>query len=366
MKVALVYRDAMGRGGYPLDVRCLAESLVRHGHEVVIYCHERYGNRRDSALGCYDGHNRSYRVHPLGDMCDMDFDIIHFIGILDPVQNRRLAEVTRHSRTVVVSPLTQLMPFHLKRRAWKKYPYLHLIRPMLRRVRLFHVFDDRERGSVETWLGREIDIFTAGLGLPEKSKVSARQVVARPRQSTGEPMTLLYFGRNDVYQKGLDILIDGFARVAQTLKGCRLIIAGRPWKGSTKRLEKAIKLSGAGGSIRVVGPVSENRKYELLANASYLIYLSRWDGPPRPIRAALDIGTPVIISPETNMASMVNGCNAGIVVELNAEQVAQGIQMVVENGEMRAKHSRGAKMARNQLEWDRVAEAYIAGYRVLG
>jgi hypothetical protein len=135
---------------------------------------------------------------------------------------------------------------------------------------------------------------------------------------------LLFFGRNDVYQKGIDILLEGFARAVRSGVNVRLAIAGWPWMDSERYIRSFIESHGLGDAVRLVGPVDEKTKYDLLAAADYLVFLSRWDGPPRPILEAIAVGTPVIISPETNMGDLVHEYEAGLQVGVDTRSSGRG------------------------------------------
>ncbi len=96
-------------------------------------------------------------------------------------------------------------------------------------------------------------------------------------------------------QKGIDWLIGAFGVARRQGLRWQLVIAGAPWRDSERRIARLIARSGVGGAVSHVGSVDEHAKWWLLRNALCLVFPSRWDGPPRPIREALSVGTPVIV-----------------------------------------------------------------------
>lgn len=252
------------------------------------------------------------------------------------------------------------MTFHLRRKPIKKAIYLKAIKPILRKVHCFHVFSAVEGDSVYRYLGRRVHTFEAGLGvfpLPSGVELNGERQLCK-----NGPVNLLFFGRNDVYQKGIDLLLEGFAKAVKRGANASLTIAGQPWGNSEQYIRKFIEKEGLSGQVRLLGPVEEAMKWKLLSGADYLVFLSRWDGPPRPIREAIAVGTPVIVSPETNMGHLVSEFNAGIEVPLNAEEVAQAIILVSRDRSRLAEHNAGVLKLRERLDWSRVAEDYIRGY----
>jgi hypothetical protein len=176
---------------------------------------------------------------------------------------------------------------------------------------------------------------------------------------TSERKYLLFFGRNDVFQKGLDVLVSGYSRAVSQGLDLPLIIAGQPSKESQKLTTRAMTLPGLQDRIVVLGAVSEEKKWQLLAGARCLVFPSRWDGPPRPVREALAVGTPVIVSPGTNLAELVERYRAGCSVRLTSESVSAAL---IEAQENPPDWRTGAAALRTALDWDKVASHYAAGY----
>ena len=261
---------------------------------------------------------------------------------------------------LVISPLGHLMPLHLHRKPLRKNIYLKLIKPLLKKVNYFHVFSPLEADSVYKYLGKRANIFEAGLGVfPLPPDVEVKHSKTHHKNKS---LNLLFFGRNDIYQKGIDILLKGFTKAIRLGANATLTISGKPWGNSRKYISDFVNQKNIGDKVRLLGPIEENAKWQLLFNADYLIFLSRWDGPPRPIREAIAVGTPVIVSPETNMGHLVSKYKAGIEVPLNVEKVAQTIITLSKDRSMITEHSAGVIKLRERLDWFRVAEDYIQGY----
>ncbi|MCH8876479.1 MAG: glycosyltransferase [Chloroflexi bacterium] len=349
MKVAVVYMHALGLGGYPRDVRWLTGALDDMGINVTLFCGR--GN-------VTDGLRSSVKIESLQNIRKADADLFHMFGVMIPAHVYCLADILMRGKCVVISPLGQLMPLFLRRRRLKKEVYLQVIKPLLSRSNGYHVFSRIEAASVERFLSSNIRTFQAPLGVfPPPRGVFRKQ----GKSETG--LRLLFLGRNDVHQKGIDYLLEGFAKAISDGMSGQLTIAGQPWGDSHRFITSFIDQRGMRERMRVVGPVDEEAKWALLAGADYLVFLSRWDGPPRPVREAISIGTPVIVSPETNKGDLVEKYGAGMQVSLNPGKVARALVRVSQESGLRAQHSDGALVLGERLQWNRVATDYIHGYR---
>jgi glycosyltransferase involved in cell wall biosynthesis len=348
MRIALVYFHALGPGGYPRDVRWLAGALAIHGHQVSLVT--RQGDDTDG-LADHDVEVVSPATFAEG---HLDVDIVHSWGLLLPSQIRAASSARAKGRKIlgVISPLAQLMPFHRDRSAWKKVPYLHAVRPMLRKIgTAAHFFSSEEYWASVRYL-RPPTWFEANLGVFPPEELS------KPKD-VGD--YLLFFGRNDVTHKGLDVLVEGYRLARREGLDLPLVVAGRPEGNSDKFWQNVLADPELHKHVQVLGDVTDEKRTKLLADARCLVFLSRWDGPPRPIREAIALGTPTIVTNGTNMAGVVEKSDAGISVALAPSSIAAGLQTAADSGTVR-RWRRGAEALRDALSWSNVASEYVEGY----
>lgn len=343
-RVALLYRDALGSGGYPRDARWLANSLDEAGVPIVLVAEA--GNDREG-LG-----DRVKVVTPV-EAASMEFGLVHSWGLFDPAQVLMMRRLARHS-ALVVSPLAHLLPAHLRYHRAKKIPYAAALRMLIPRRATVHSFSPTETASIGRWLGRRF-VFEATLGVFPVPPLGE----SKPRHVT-TPF-LLFFGRNDVRQKGIDTLVAGYAAARALGYPNDLVIAGAPEGESASVLGALIARHGVDGHVHVLGPVDEPTKWWLLRSAECFVFPSRHDGPPRPVREALAVGTAVIVTHETTMGAVVSSQRAGIAVPHHEHALAHAILRSLDEIEGWRKGAAGMGAV---LSWPRVAEAYSAHYRL--
>lgn len=354
MKIGLIYADALCAGGYPRDIRALASALSCNGANVTLYT-----RRRGSCYAPPTG-VRSVSLETLKHTSE---DIYHIFGVFLPEQLLAVRRILER-RPVVLSPVGHLMPHHLRRALVRKALYLKLLKSFFRKISCFHVFSSTEAVSVRQYLGCHVRMFEANLGI-FAVPAYAGGLREEERRRASEEAKFLFFGRNDIHQKGIDVLLHGFDLAVRSGARARLVIAGKPWGKSRRFIGRFVQEKGLSEVVDVLGPVDEGVKWKLLADADYLVFLSRWDGPPRPIREAIAVGTPVVVSPETNMGDLVAGFNAGDVVDLDPVWVGDRILRLSADKSQRFEHRKGVERLRTRLAWHRVAGDYFCGYEAV-
>lgn len=110
---------------------------------------------------------------------------------------------------------------------------------------------------------------------------------------TAEKKHILCLGRIEVEQKGLDILVRAYERIADEV-GCPLIIAGSGSSKEEAKLREIIAHSTASRNIVMVGKVDGLEKIRLLREAYCLAVPSRFETFSLVALEALSVGTPVI------------------------------------------------------------------------
>ena len=160
---------------------------------------------------------------------------------------------------------------------------------------------------------------------------------------------ILYIGRLDIYQKGLDVLIDAFAKIKDKTD-LNLIIIG---DGLQKyKLEKMIKQMKLEQRIRMVGRMNGDKKLSFISNSMFLCCPSRFEGDPIVSLESFACGKPIIASSAITNASSERSI---ILKNLNSNNLAKKILLLSENKKLRKKLGDSARTFARQLTWDKIA-----------
>ena len=173
------------------------------------------------------------------------------------------------------------------------------------------------------------------------------------------PRELLFLGRLAVRHKGLDLLLEGFARFLHDGGQARLIIAGPDFRGGRAEIEKLARTLGVSSHVELPGAVFGARKTALLQQSFAFAHTSRWDGMPLSVLEALGAGCPPLITPGTNLEDDVGRYGAGVVVQPDPASIAKGIKELMslseEDYELMCK--KGLELVRERFTWASAAEA---------
>jgi glycosyltransferase involved in cell wall biosynthesis len=174
-----------------------------------------------------------------------------------------------------------------------------------------------------------------------------------------ERRDILYLGRITAH-KNLAFLIDAFARLKASghnrlgvLGPDELVIAGDGPELPALRAHAAG--SPAAGQIRILGPVSEQQKIELLGTARLLAISSRREGFPRIVAEAMASGLPTVTArfPENGTGDVVDHYGCGVVTEPEVGAFTSGLIAATDRWEELSR--RGLERA-DELDWQALAQ----------
>jgi glycosyltransferase involved in cell wall biosynthesis len=138
-------------------------------------------------------------------------------------------------------------------------------------------------------------------------------------RNTENKRILFFNARLDIWQKGFDLLLEGFRQAAECAgKSFRtlLVLSGRapdgPLASDGPKAEAMTRSLCNAGLAVWKGFISAEERRNMLAHADMFVYPSRVDGPPRPLREALWRNTPIMVTHETGFGTYVARYGAGI------------------------------------------------------
>jgi len=295
-KFLLYFSGLRGVGGYPSDFRVLANAA------------RDFDDRVDQVSSLLQLLKLS-RSKPA---------LVHLVGLNDPRTVAAGLLVRTLRIPYVVSTLGQETPFLARRgRRFVKYLICSVYdRVVIAGANGRHIFS-----SWELRQGLHAPAPVLRLGLPIHDDMGflvdqdRHQAVPSPYK-----VAFQFVGRKDIYQKGLDLLIGALTKVAPPDNGAALAaINGVPVATDERALLDRVNGAGLGSTVTVSGPVESINE----TGARFLVYPSRFDGPPRPVRAALAAGIPVIITDESGMSDDVIRYGAGYTCGADQDSLAR-------------------------------------------
>ena len=177
----------------------------------------------------------------------------------------------------------------------------------------------------------------------------------------------VYLGRLAVLQKGLDFLIQGYAKARAKVPDLpRLVLAGPDFRGGLGQLTDLARRLSIADKVVFRSAVFGDQKWQLLSQARLFVHTSRWEGMPFALLEAMSVGRPVFVTPGSNMAEYVRKAGAGIVVDCDVDSIAEGLEraagLTEENLDIMGRCSRSMMVAK--FSWQTIAGELSREYRI--
>jgi len=173
-----------------------------------------------------------------------------------------------------------------------------------------------------------------------------------------------FCGRLDIYYKGLDLLVDGFAAYCKNGgEGDLWLIGDGP---DRPVLEEKCKLKNISDRVRFMGARYGKDKLNRIANMDVFCHPSRSEGSPTAVLEAGALGKPLMVSTATNIAMEVEKYNCGLHLrQSTAKQIEKAFFNFLElyrNGEYKTMGERAKEMVRLDFSWDAVTIRMLDAY----
>lgn len=186
-----------------------------------------------------------------------------------------------------------------------------------------------------------------------------------PRPASLDPQIVpgkyfLFLGRLKV-RKGVDVLIDAVARLADTgIVQC--VIAGSGEDEGV--LKERVRSSGLEERIRFVGRVEGSAKLYLLQNTLCIVMPSRvWEAFPLVLIEAYAAGKAVIGSDVPGIADLVREGHTGMLApQESPEALAAAMSRMLAEPEVARRLGENARAVAQDYSWDAVARAHVELY----
>ena len=377
LKVTESYAPFYEFGGPPVKVQALAKGLAERGHRVTVLSADwGFESRRPAGT---TGARRS----PFGWMSEEDgvealylptwlryrsltwnpavarycrarlgqFEVVHIFGLYDLLGPSVARECTKRGIPYVVEPIGMFVP--IVRSILLKRLYHRLLgAPML-----------AGSSAVVATAEQELEELAGG-GIP-RSKLSLRRngvMVPRDLPAAGDfrlrhglpadALVVLFLGRLSE-KKSPGMLLEAFARLPASVFGreVRLVFAGPDESRMQLRLEQLSESLGVKERVSFPGPLFGAAKWSAYVDSDVFVLPSQNENFGNTAAEAAACGTPVVITDACGVAPLLAG-TAGVVVPHETGALAEAVQRVLFDRELRARLSMGGRRIAGRLGWD--------------
>jgi glycosyltransferase involved in cell wall biosynthesis len=369
MRIAHFYAHMFDDGGCPSNLRSLAAAQLELGHEVVGFGFTNRSGNHSMPEGM--------RVveaprNPLG-LQRLTRAILGMSPRPDVVQawcalipgNEYV--VSRSHRAGMATALTlqgQLDPFlyrsgrQVQKRAYRRVAIV----PMLRRWLTFvHAQSPYEARLARELGARSIGVFP--LGTPSDLPMIGRPGPLRQALGLKDELLVGFFGRFDPVQKRFDAMLPALARCRDLVadQHVRFVLAGKGSDSERLRTIRMLQEHGLQDIVPMAGPFIGDDRFRALADLDVLLHPSRYEGLPRVIREAAAVGTPAIVTLQTNAESLVDAGGATLTGP-DPGSIAAAVRSAIADAGWRSAASLAAQTWAKENDWVQCARHFQAAY----
>ncbi|RLF74337.1 MAG: hypothetical protein DRN55_00585 [Thermoplasmata archaeon] len=164
-------------------------------------------------------------------------------------------------------------------------------------------------------------------------------------------------------RKGMDLLLDSFARVKREVDGAVLVVVGEG--PQEKKLKRLVRRLGVEEAVYFLGSVPFEDLKRLYATADLFVFHSRWEGQGLVILESMASGTPCVSSNVGGVREMIRQGVDGYYVDVgDTAGMAKRIVELLKNPERREEMAQlGMERIRSEWSWQRIAERYDVIYK---
>lgn len=374
MKIHLYLKDFKPTepvaGGMEKAVTGLAAGIVAGGDDAILLCESDADHTIQDPEGyvirCFRNDHKRKRWNLADGLiryveAEMNS---HSLVVLNAIFHPSVARLARFLRKrqipYIVAPHD---PYHdsifLKNGHFKR-PYWYLVeRPMLRRAAAVQVLDKRH-GDLLRSRGVQTPVIEVINGYRERDVLPESEIQFR----TSGTARLLFLGRLESINKGLDLLIDAFNQVADTTDA-DLTLQG-PDAGDLAALRAQAAASRHADRIHFLPADFSTPAARIASRYDLFVIPSRFEGFSLAAMEAMLAARPVVISDIAGLAPHVRAAGAGVVVDANVESIASGIRAMIDRrSEWPAIGIAGRRYAMERFRWNRIAAEAMEEYRRL-
>jgi glycosyltransferase involved in cell wall biosynthesis len=358
--------------GTSIAVGGLASGLAENGARVAVLCEgparSSIRTERGYAVECFANRHpyRTFSLAPglkrhIAEQLAPRRGLCLVNGMFHPPVYAMGRWLRRLGVPYVVAPHDPYDSAVFSRNAHLKWPYWYLFeRRLLRRASAVQVLDIKHAECLRG-LGVGTRVIETLNGVAPGSAPPESQLTWR---AAAEPVSLVFLGRIDSWNKGLDILIDAFPHFA-ALTGARLTLQGPDW-GDRARLEERAARRMISSKVAFHAPDYRRSSPWIIADHDVFCLPSRFEGFGLAALEAMLAARVLLVSEIAGIARHVRASDCGVIVKPTTAGVAEGLAALLQRrSEWREMGLRGRRYALANLQWKNIAASALQHYERL-
>jgi len=265
-------------------------------------------------------------------------------------------EAQRQRKPLVYHVHGMFEPYILQRSRWKKRLVQWLFEDTnFHHVRLWRALTTKEADQIRA-CGIRAPIVVAPNGLnpaafPKPADLNSPIDTPLVKKLVKNYSRVLFLGRIHP-KKGLDLLVQAWAKLSAQTKNCQLVIAGPDEQGYLAQIRELARSLGLRDQIVFTGPVTGQTKINLLHSADLYILPSYSEGFSMSILEAMACELPVVATRACNFPD-ITGAQAGWECEPTVDSLTEALKMALlaTESERRQRGQNGFRLVSTRYTW---------------
>lgn len=293
-----------------------------------------------------------------------EFDLIHIHSLWLFPQFAAYWAADRSQVPYVVSLHGALDPYLRQHgRARKTLTDMLWQRRMLANAALLHITTEQE-GDLVADVAVETPRHVVPVGVwTERFQTGGDGDRFRARYLAGSKADIVLFLGRLTYKKGLDLLIESFARVPRAPRPALLVIAGPDDEDLQPALESVIRNADLTGRVIFTGPIYQRDRADALSAATVWALSSYTENFGVAVMEALAAGLPTVVSKDVNLAGAIGQHQAGVVAETNPQAFGVALSNILADRDSHPDLASRARALAWTYDWAVVAPELKTMYR---
>jgi glycosyltransferase involved in cell wall biosynthesis len=288
-------------------------------------------------------------------------DVLHLHSPYFPEHVPVTRWARRNAVPYAITPHGALSPGELALRWAVKVPYKYLFeRSILNGAAFVHALNTHEQ--LERYGVRSPVVFVPnGIEAPDLGR-NPRRPLSDEMPELANRTLILFLGRLEPVQKGLDLLIAALARTGLT--DVALVLAGPDYKNGRRKIVRLIESARSRVPIVLREPLIGRDKHDALVEADVFVHTSRWEGMPLAVLEAAVQGRPLLLTTVADPSGRLSPINAAVVVTPTVEAIAEGLRRIhdMSAADRAAMGRRAQHLVRAEFTWQRTARELKDAY----
>ena len=249
----------------------------------------------------------------------------------------------------IVIPRSTLTEKAQKHHHWKKiignFIYYN---GMLRKASGIQFLTQQEFEESGTKWNEKYYILPNGIDMPNERRL----------RFSNKGINATYIGRFELYQKGLDLLIEAINLSQNKLREAnfKLNMYGPDQENTKQMVKKQLSKYRIGDLVNINDSVLGEHKKKVLLNSDVFIMTSRFEGFSMGLIEALSYGLPCLVTNGTNMGEEIYNNRAGWKADCYAESIDKALLALLRDYSNIYEISDNAVKLAEQYSWDNIAK----------